>query len=511
MSGQRGLEMRGITKRFGPTLALSGVDLDVRAGEVHALIGENGAGKSTLMKVLSGAHRPDSGQMLVGGRPYMPRGPLDGRLAGIAMIYQELALAPHLGLAENVLLGREPAWGGFITRRALHDAARQALEEVGLGDRDFDRPVASLSIAEQQLVEIARALASDCRILVLDEPTSSLTSRDIERLFNLIARLKQRGRAIVYISHFLEEVTRIADRYTVLRDGAAVGTGNVEDAEHDRLVSLMVGRDVDDLYPRSPREPGPVLLEIEGLSSTHGLRGASLRLRRGEVVGIAGLIGAGRTTLLRTIFGLAPVAAGSVRVGTYSGHASPGRRWDQGVGLVSEDRKGEGLATSLPIGDNLTLSHLEGLGPGPLVWPKRRDDAAARWIDKLRIKCLGPGQKVQELSGGNQQKVALARLLHHDVDVWLLDEPTRGIDVGSKAEIFRLIDGLAAGSGAVDEGRKAVLMVSSYLPELLGVCDRIAVMSRGRLSEARAVSELDEHQILRAATGAEDGRKEPLF
>ncbi len=501
------LEMRGIAKRFGPTIALAGVDLQVHAGEVLALIGENGAGKSTLMKVLSGAHRPDQGRMTVDGRPYHPRDPLDGREAGIAMIYQELALAPHLSIAENVLLGREPRRKGVVTRRVLHDAASRSLDEVGLGELDPATAVGRLSIAEQQLVEIARALASDCRILVLDEPTSSLTQQDIERLFALIERLKERGRAIVYISHFLEEVARIGDRYTVLRDGSAVGSGRVSEVGHDELVALMVGRNVEELYPRSERHPGEGLLTLEGLGSAQGLSSASLELRRGEVLGIAGLIGAGRTTLLRTIFGLAPVRSGTIRVGAYSGPAAPRRRWKQGLGMVSENRQAEGLATSQSIADNLTLSNLDPLGPGPLVIPARRDRSAQRWIEALRIKCRGPEQRVVELSGGNQQKVALGRLLHHDVDVWLLDEPTRGIDVGSKAEIFQLIDRLTTGTGPEDSTRKAVLMVSSYLPELLGVCDRIAVMTRGRLRPPRPVNELDEHSILLAATGASEGEE----
>jgi ribose transport system ATP-binding protein len=357
-----------------------------------------------------------------------------------------------------------------------------------------DVPVLRLSIAQQQLVEIARAVALESRVLVLDEPTSSLTARDIEKLFALIRRLKAKNISIVYISHFLEEVQAISDRFTVLRDGETVGSGLTKDTPNDRIIALMVGRNVDDLYPRSARTPGDVILEVKNLSGIAKPKSASLQLRRGEVLGISGLVGAGRTELLRTIFGLNHVTGGEIRIGTYSGTATPGRRWAHRTGMVSEDRKTEGLALGLSIADNLTLPRLHGLGPWRFVLPSRQRAACEPWIKKIPIKCQGPGQRANSLSGGNQQKVALARLLHADVDVLLLDEPTRGIDVGSKAQIYRLIDELAARG-------KAVLMISSYIPELLGVCDRIAVMSRGKLGETRERSKWDEHQLLAAAIG----------
>lgn len=488
--------MRGVTKRFGATQALRGVDLDVSASEVLGLVGENGAGKSTLMKVLSGAIRPDAGQMSLDGRPYAPAGPIQSRRAGVAMIYQELSLAPHLSVEENILLGIEPTLGPFVRRRAAANTARNALAAID-ADLPLSLPVRRLSPAQQQLVEIARAVATDCRVLVLDEPTSSLARREIDRLFALVRRLRGQGLAIIYISHFLEEISAVCDRYTVLRDGRSVGGGAVAEAQHDRIVSLMVGRDVEELYPRNDHHPGEAILTLDGLAGRVGPASASLELRRGEVLGIAGLIGAGRTELLRAIFGLDPVRRGEIRIAEFTGRAPPGRRWAQGVGFVSENRKTEGLATGLSIADNLTLPRLGGLGPARLVLPARQASAARRWVERLSIRCASPAQRVSALSGGNQQKVALGRLLHADVDVLLLDEPTRGIDVGSKAQIYRLIDELARA--------RAVLMVSSYLPELLGVCDRIAVMHRGRLGPARPAGDWNEQTLMLAATGAAGG------
>lgn len=493
--------MEGISKRFGPTVALDSVDFSVDSGEVHALVGENGAGKSTLMKILSGAYQADSGSIRLDGRPYQPRDPLEGREAGIAMIYQELSLAPHLSIEENILLGVEPTRLGVLQWPQLRETARRAMERLGLGHLDSRTVVSRLSVAEQQLVELARAVAVGARVLVLDEPTSTLTRSDIERLFELIGQLRAQGYAVVYISHFLEEVSQVADYYTVLRDGKVVGTGLTAKTTPDELAALMVGRSVEDMYVHSPRTPGEVVLEVANLSGVTRPRSASLELHRGEVLGIAGLVGAGRTDLLRVIFGLAPVKGGQVRVAGYLGPASPTHRWQQGIGLVSEDRKAEGLALRLTVADNITLTNLSRLGPGFLVLPSSMENAAREWIDRLSIRCESPLQRLDTLSGGNQQKAALARLLFHDVDVLLLDEPTRGIDVGSKAEIYRLIDRLATGDPDRGVPPKAVLMVSSYLPELMGVCDRVAVMCRGILHEARPVSEWTEHQIMVEATG----------
>ena len=490
-------EMRGVRKAFGATVAVNGVDFAVAPGEVCALVGQNGAGKSTLMAILSGAIRPDAGTMVLDGKPYAPREPLEARQAGVAMIHQELSLAPHMSVMENIGLGIEPARNGLIRWRAMRDAAADALAQLGHPEIRPDAIVADLSPAAQQLVEVARALASGARVVVFDEPTSSLAHDDVERLFGLIRRLKAQGLAIVYISHFIEEVKAVSDRIVVLRDGSNAGGGPTASMAAEAIVELMVGRHVEDLYPRTARQPGEVLLELYELEPG----AATLSLRRGEIVGIAGLLGAGRTRLLRTIFGLEAVRSGRIRVGVYSGPASPAARWAQGAGMLSENRAAEGLATGLSIADNLTLSRLSDLGPGFIVYPSRQAAAAKRWIDRIGIRSSGPRQPVGELSGGNQQKVALARLLHHDVDLFVLDEPTRGIDVGSKAQIYALLDGLSSGS---DQGRpRAVLMVSSYLPELLGLCDRVAVMCRGRLGPLRPTSEWTEHSLLMEASGAQ--------
>jgi ribose transport system ATP-binding protein len=383
---------------------------------------------------------------------------------------------------------------------------RRVVEAISHFDHPEIRPdvkVSKLSVAAQQLVEIARALAIGCRVLVLDEPTSSLTQRDVKRLFELIEHLKKDGMAIVYISHFLEEVQQVADEITVLRDGNVVGTRLQSEMTTDDMIGLMVGRKVEDLYPRSVRTPGEVVLDFAGLAGVKHPVSAGLQLRRGEVLGIAGLMGAGRTELLRALFGLDPVRRGTIRMGVYSGTATPARRWKQGMGMLSEDRKEEGLALSLTVADNVTLSRLRGFGPMGMVLPWRQEDRTRHWINKLDIRCRSPKQKVLDLSGGNQQKVAFARMLQHDVDVLLLDEPTRGIDVAAKATVYKLIDELACGSVEAGREPRAIMMVSSYLPELMGVCDRIAVMCRGRLGPAHPVNEIDEHRLMLEATGQE--------
>ncbi len=489
--------VRQLRKAFGGTQALGGVDLVAQCGEVHALVGENGAGKSTLLKALAGLVQPDSGSIELDGEAWTPAGPADARARGLAMVHQELALCPHLDVAANVTLGIEPSRLGVLDGAASARLVGSSLSRAFGGRRvDPHVRVDALPLADRQLVEVARALATaragQLRVLVLDEPTSSLGAGDVDRLFGLVRDLAAQGTTVLYVSHFLDEVRRIASRYTVLRDGKTVAAGDVEGTPATTIVAAMAGREVSEAYPRSARTPGEVVVSCRELAGARLPVDATFELRRGEVLGVAGLVGAGRTELLRAIFGLDRIRSGHLKVGAFVGPASPARRLARGMGFASEDRKGEGLATSLSVADNVTLSRLGRSGPG---LPSRTRDAALRWIERLAIRCSGPDQPVAELSGGNQQKVQLARLLHHDVDVLLLDEPTRGIDVGSKAQIAGLVDSLAA------QG-KAVLLVSSYLPELLGMCDRIAVMRRGRLLPARAASECDATGLLREAVGA---------
>lgn len=489
------LRIRGVAKRFGPTVALGGVSLEVAPGEVHALIGENGAGKSTLMKVLSGAHQPDAGSLLLDGQPFKPSDPLHARNSGVAMIYQELNLAPDLSVEENMLLGTEPQTMGWLRRGERRRLAKRALEEIGQPDLPLDAPVRSLTIAQQQLVEIARALVGEPRVLIMDEPTSSLTRLDTKNLFVVIERMSQRGVSVIYISHFLEECQRVASRFTVLRDGRSVGSGAMAGASLDEIIQLMVGRTVDEIYPHTSRAIGEPVLELRGVAGLVKPSRVDLTLRAGEIVGLFGLVGAGRTETLRAVFGLDRLAKGSVSVFSHEAtRSTPAKRLANGVGLLSEDRKEEGLLLGRSIADNLTLTRLGPVTRLGIVNSSAQAAAAGKWMDRLDVKALDAAQPVGELSGGNQQKIALGRLLHHEANILLLDEPTRGIDVGSKAQIYRLMNDLA-GRG------KAVIFVSSYLPELLGVCDRIGVMCRGELSEVRPVADWSESAIIRAAVG----------
>jgi ribose transport system ATP-binding protein len=492
------LRMTDISKRFGPTRALDGVSLELHPGEGLALVGENGAGKSTLMSVLSGAHSPDGGRMEILGQPYAPRGPQDARQAGVAMIYQELNLAPDLSVEDNILLGQESSRFGLLNREAQRQRARAALQSLGHPDLPLDLPVRWLSIGMQQLVEIARVLVAQAKVIVFDEPTSSLTRTDAERLFETILRLRAQGIGVIYISHFLEEVRRVCDRYLVLRDGRSVAAGNLRQTSEAEIVAAMAGRRIDELYPTVPHQPGETLLTISNLSGLVKPIDASLELRRGEIFGLAGLVGAGRTELVRAILSLDAVRTGQVRVGANTPAATPKARLQAGLGFVSEDRKGEGLALARSIADNITYSRLRPYSRLGWLDLRRRRRAVSDWMDKLQIKTFSTEQETAAISGGNQQKVALARVLHQEADVLLLDEPTRGIDVAAKATIYRLMGELAAAG-------KAVLFVSSYFQELLQVCDRIGVMSRGRLREIRPAREWTEHSLLARAIEASGG------
>ncbi|MFL6229468.1 MAG: sugar ABC transporter ATP-binding protein [Pyrinomonadaceae bacterium] len=496
------LSLSGLGKRFGATVALDGVSLELRAGEVHALVGENGAGKSTLLNVLAGAITPDAGMMEVGGRVYAPASPLDARLRGVGLIHQELSLAPHLSVAENVLMGHEPSRLGWLDRKKLNERALAVLETFRHPEIRPDVRVGKLSVAARQIVEICRAVAARARIILMDEPTSSLQRADVARLFTLIRKLRDDGVGVIYISHFLEEVREIADRYTVLRDGLVAGTGEIGVTTDEMLIAQMVGRPVESLFPRresSPAQDAETVLEVRDLCAPPLLRHASFDLQRGEILGVAGLLGSGRTPLVRALFGLERARSGEIKV---KGRmvsprvATPAARLSERLGYLSEDRKGEGLALALSVADNVTLTRYQTCSRrGWLDLARQRRQAETQTV-ALGVRARTVRQPVSTLSGGNQQKVALARLLHQDADILLLDEPTRGIDIGSKVQVYETIARCAA------EGR-AILFVSSYLPELFGMCDRLMVMSRGRLSPARAVAEWTPESVMRAAIGTE--------
>ncbi len=490
--GSTTLHVANLCKTYGATRALDALDMSVSSGSIHALIGENGAGKSTLVKILSGVVQPDAGKMTLGSAPFSPSEPAAARGAGIATVHQELSLAPHLTVRENIYLGREIRRYGLLDREGMRSGARGAFERLGREDISPDRLVSTLSIADRQIVEIARVLLSESRLLILDEPTSSLSNEDAALLFSVLRRLRDDGLAILYISHLLEEISDLTDTWTVLRDGALAGTGTTAKTTEDRLTELMIGRRLTGTTGRRTPRREKAILEVHDLSGQTGLHHASFALHKGEILGIGGLVGSGRTELMRTLYGLDAVLSGEVRVHDVTGTALPHRRLTQGVGFLSEDRALEGLALPLSIADNMAMSRLPTRQLG-LIDRVEQTVRTKHWIDALAIRCGGPGQSVRHLSGGNQQKVALARLLHHDVDILLLDEPTRGIDVGSKAIVHETIHQLA------DTG-KAILLTSSHLSELTDLCDRIAIAYRGRIGQFRPADEVTEHDLMAEAT-----------
>lgn len=490
------LEVRGITKRFPGVVALSDVHLTLHRGEVLAVIGENGAGKSTLMKILAGIQLPDAGEIRLDGRPVRLDSVPQALEHGVVLIHQELNLADNLSVGANVFLGREPRRRGLIDEGAIDRRAAELLHRVGL-DISPRTLVSTLTIGRQQLVEIAKALSTQARVLIMDEPTSSLSQRETQRLFRVVRDLRDKGVSIVYISHRLGEVKELADRVLVLRDGRHAGELARHEITHDAMVKRMVGRDISRFYQRRPHTPGDVLLEVRDLV-VPGRRPAPVRfsVRRGEVVGLAGLVGAGRTELLQVLFGLVPPLAGEIRVaGKPLVPRGPRDAIRAGLALVPEDRKAQGLILEMAVRENIALASLwRDRLPGGLVNMAALRDVAATMIQRLRIRTPGPGQLAQLLSGGNQQKIVLAKWLALRPQVLLLDEPTRGIDVGAKEEIYGLIDRLA-GEGI------AVLFASSEMEEILGISDRVLVMHEGRLQGELARQALSEEAIMRLATG----------
>jgi len=491
------LEMRGIRKTFPGVVALDAVDFDLRAGEVHVLLGENGAGKSTLMKILSGAYTKDAGDVFIDGAPVSIGSPRDAQSLGIATIYQELSLVPQLTVAENILLGHEPSRAGVIDRAAMRDAARRSLAEVGL-DLDPDRRLDRLGIAEQQMVEVAKALFRRARVLVMDEPTSALTAREIDRLFDVIRRVTAAGVAVVYISHRMRELAEIGTRVTVLRDGRAVGTFPLPETSFDALIRLMANREVRDHFPRRRCKAGDELLRLEHVSGPSGaprVDDVSLTVCRGEIVGLAGLLGAGRTELARLVFGADRPSSGRVVVsGRDVTPKTPRQAIAAGIGFLPEDRKRHGLVLMRSVGENIGLPSLARWSRAGVVSGRTEHETAERWVTELRIKTPTVAERVVRLSGGTQQKVVLARWLAADASLLVMDEPTRGVDVGAKVEIYELMNRLTdAGAG--------ILMISSELPEVLGMSDRIYVMRHGRIQAELDAASASEERVLQAALG----------
>ena len=486
------LEMRSITKRFPGVVALDRVDFELERGEVHVLLGENGAGKSTLVKMLAGAYRPDEGEILLDGEAASISSATDAQKLGISTIYQEFNLVPQFTVAENIFLGRQPRRFGFVDRRKMREEARKLLDRMKVLV-DPDALVSNLGVAQRQMVEIAKALSLNARILIMDEPTASLSGQEAERLFQIVRGLKKEEVAMIFISHHLEEVSEIGDRVTVLRDGKVVDRVPAS-TKHSELVRMMVGRSVEAQFPRRRPELGEVLLEVKNLSQEGVLEDVSFSLRAGEVVGVAGIVGAGRTELARAIFGADPGDAGEVWVeGRRMERGDPREAKRRGMGFVTEDRQGQGIVPPLSVAENLGLASLERNTHVGLVNRREQRKQARKIIEDLNIRTPGPEQEIRFLSGGNQQKTVIGKWLLADSKVLIMDEPTRGIDVGAKVEIYELMNELT-------ENGAGILMISSDLPEVLGMSDRILVMSGGRITGELSVEEANGENVMELAT-----------
>lgn len=466
------LALKGIEKSFGPVSVLKGVEFDVRAGEVHALMGENGAGKSTMIRIMSGAHQPSAGEVVLDGTAVRFNHPRVAQVAGISVVHQELLLFPALSVAENIFLGHAPKTTmGLIDRSKMRDQARALLKRLDCPELDVDARVESLSVANRQRIEIARALSRNARVLIMDEPTAALAEADVVRLLDVVRALQRDGVGIVYVSHRMDEVFRISDRVTVLRDGKTVASKAIADVTEASLVSAMVGREISQLFPKETVPLGAPVLELDKLSCTGRVENASFTVRAGEIVGIAGLVGSGRTELAETIFGVSPATSGSIRInGKTVSVATVRQAIDHGIAYVPEDRAQHGLVKRQTIRDNVAMTILNALTNGWLMDKSKEQTLARDAITRFSIRTRGPAQIVGELSGGNQQKVVIAKWLASKPKVLILDEPTRGVDVGAKAEIHKLMVQLAR------EGM-AIMMISSELPEVLGMSDRVVVMN----------------------------------
>ena len=493
-SGVPPVALAGVSKRFGATQALADVSLDLTAGEIHGLVGENGAGKSTVVKVLAGMYQPDSGTVVLDGKPVLLHGPAHARSRGIAVVHQEPRLFPDLTVAENVFMGHAPTGGlGSVNWREMRRAADKIFESLSV-HMDSGEVVRGLSMADQQLIEIAKALSIEARVLVLDEPTASLSAHEVERLFAIVRQTRDRGVAVLFVSHRLEEVFDLCDRATVLRDGRHVITAPTSELTAADLVRHMVGRSVS-LFPRSAAKIGDVLLEVRNLTRTGAFRDISFSVRSGEIVGLAGLVGAGRTEVARVLFGLDRADAGEVLLdGKRVRFANASAALGAGLAYVPEDRHLDGLVEGFSIAQNVTLPILPRLFPRLFLRSSRERGLAQGYIDRLRIRSTGAAELIEALSGGNQQKVVIAKWLATNPRVLILDEPTRGVDIGAKVEVHRIISDLAA-SGL------GIVLISSELPEVLALSDRILVLHEGRVAVEIPRAEASEERVMFAATG----------
>ena len=491
------LELEKASKSFGSVVALGDGTVSLRAGEAHALLGENGAGKSTLVKILGGVHRADSGRLTINGEAVEFAGPADAQAAGVSIIYQEPSLFPDLTVAENIFVGRQPRGSGRrIDRRAMRRQAAEIFGQLGVA-LDPSRQAKGLSVADQQIVEIAKALSFDARVLIMDEPTAALTTVEVLRLFDVIETLRARGAAVLFISHRLEEVFACCQRVTIMRDGRFVRTAPIEDVTIDDIIHSMVGRELDALFPKTESQPGEVVLEVRDLQREGVFHDISFSVRSGEIVALAGLVGAGRSEVARAVFGIDRRTAGTVRLcGRELPNGDARAAMAAGMALVPEDRRQQGLVMELGIDQNIALASMSELRHLGLILRSSERRLAATWAERLQLKYGRLRNAVATLSGGNQQKVVLAKWLARSPKLLIIDEPTRGIDVGTKSEVHRILDGL------VNDGM-AVLMISSELPEVLGMADRVLVLREGRLTAELSRGEADENSVMRAATGQE--------
>lgn len=492
--GEYIVQMQGITKRFPGVLALNNVQLNLRPGLVHSLMGENGAGKSTLMKILAGVYTLDEGQILLNGEPVKISSPIDGLARGISMIHQELMFIPELTAAENIFLGRELRDRfGMVSKRLMIQKTQEVFDRWNI-NIDPSTQMKDLSVAQAQMVEIAKAIAFESKIIIMDEPTSAITEREVERLHAMIRALREAGTAIIYITHKMDEVFAISDEITVFRDGTWVATDKASKMDRDKLISLMVGRELNQLFPKSEAEIGEVVLEVENLNRGKHVRNVSFNVRRGEILGFAGLMGSGRSEVLETVFGIHPAESGTIKVkGKVVKIREPYQAIAAGLGLLTEDRKKTGIMGVLSVRDNMSVAALGRFSFGGIIRGPQIERECEAQRQALALKTPSLNQLIQNLSGGNQQKVLISRWLLTDPDILIIDEPTRGIDVGAKSEIHRLMSELA-------KQGKAIIMVSSEMPEILGMSDRVVVMCEGQLVGEVSRKEATQEKIMELAT-----------